>query len=78
VVVEVRGNSVECDSLDKAKGLADFLHVSVALVRKLSRRADFPVVRVGRATRFDRAAVLAWLREHETQRREAKKDGAAK
>lgn len=51
------------DSLDTAQTLAAFLSCSVALVRKLSRQPDFPLIRLGHATRFSRDTVLAWLQE---------------
>lgn len=50
------------DSLDTVGDLARFLKVSVSCVRKLTREAGLPVVRIGRSVRYERAAVLAWLR----------------
>ena len=46
--------------LDTAEDLAKFLQVSLASVRKWTRMTDIPRVRIGRAVRFDRTAVLEW------------------
>ena len=59
------------EQLDTAETLARFLNVSVACVRKYTITTDIPCLRVGRAGRFDRAAVVAWLQT----RSDAKKAG---
>lgn len=54
------------EELDDARLLAKFLHVSVSQIRKMTRLTDLPRVYVGRrAVRYDRPAVLAWLKERE-------------
>jgi excisionase family DNA binding protein len=55
--------------LENAKEIAAFLNVSVAAVRKWTRD-NMPVIRCGRACRYSRDEVLAWLR----RRSEAKKE----
>lgn len=60
----VKEREVMCSEqkkLDNAKSLADFLSVSIAFVRKKSRHPEFPKLRLGRAIRFDRSAVLEFL-----------------
>jgi hypothetical protein len=37
--------------------------LSIALFRKLSRLADFPVLRCGRACRYDHIAVQTWFEQ---------------
>jgi excisionase family DNA binding protein len=49
-------------TLDTAESLADFLRLSVACIRKWTRTTDIPHLRCGRAVRFDRMEVLAWLK----------------
>ena len=56
--------SAESTHLDTAATLADFLNVSVAYVRKLTRLNQVPVIRIGRRTvRFNRETVLRALEE---------------
>jgi excisionase family DNA binding protein len=55
-------NSSDAQSLDTAQSLAKFLNVSTAYIRKLTRLNKLPVIRIGRAVRFDRAAILEALR----------------
>jgi excisionase family DNA binding protein len=50
------------EQLDTAQSLARFFNLSVACIRKWTRTTDIPVVRAGRAVRYDRTEVLAWLR----------------
>lgn len=59
--------STQSDSLDTALSLAQFLNVSLAAVRKWTRTKDMPVVRAGRAVRYDRTEVLDWLRARSSQ-----------
>ena len=56
-----KGVAVSESQLDTAESLAKFLNISVAYVRKLTRLNKLPVVRIGRAVRFDRASVLSAL-----------------
>jgi excisionase family DNA binding protein len=50
--------------LDNASSLAEYLRVSVAHIRKLTREKLVPVVHIGRrAVRFDRDMVLRALRD---------------
>jgi excisionase family DNA binding protein len=63
--------------LDTAQSLAKFLNVSTAYIRKLTRLNKLPVVRIGRAVRFDRAAVLRAL-EEKTGMAEVVKDASSK
>ena len=42
------------------KQLAEYLQVSARVIRKHSKIQGFPVVRIGRAVRYDPEAVLAW------------------
>ena len=50
-------------TLDTSKTLADFLNVSNAQIRKMCRTTNIPVIRVGCSVRFDREAVLEWLKK---------------
>lgn len=52
---------MEADSLDTADDLAKFLKVSTSYIRRLTRTAGLPAIRIGHSVRYDRAAVLAWL-----------------
>jgi predicted DNA-binding transcriptional regulator AlpA len=52
--------------LDTVGSLAEFLSCSTQLLRKFSREDNFPIIRLGRAVRFDRGEVLAWLRARST------------
>lgn len=54
-------NDQSAVSLDTADSFANFAHISVAQVRKMTRLTSMPRVKIGRAVRFDRAKVLAWL-----------------
>ena len=54
---------VERMSLETAASLALFLNCSVAKIRKDTRLKRIPFLRVGRAVRFDRSAVLRALAE---------------
>jgi len=64
------------NSLDTAETLAKFLNVSVACVRKYTRLSDMPRVRIGHAVRFDRAEVLAWLKERQQKKQPVALNGA--
>lgn len=55
------------DSLDTAEDLAGFLKVSVSYVRKLTRTAGLPAVRIGHSVRYDRQTVLNWLNTRESK-----------
>ena len=48
--------------LDTAKDLANFLNVSLAKVRRDTRFTDMPRVKMNRSIRYEREAVLAYLR----------------
>jgi excisionase family DNA binding protein len=48
-------------SLDTAEDLAKFLKLSVSYIRRLTRTAGLPAVRIGRSVRYDRQAILTWL-----------------
>jgi excisionase family DNA binding protein len=61
--------------LDRAQTLAEFLAVSVAAVRKWTRTTDMPRVKIGRAVRYDRSAVLAWLAARGTRKNGKGKEG---
>jgi hypothetical protein len=60
-MITLSDDDVGLIQLDDARTLAAYLRVSVALVRKWSRLADFPIIKCGKACRFDRASVVAWL-----------------
>ena len=60
---------------DTAKGLAEFLGVSVALIRKKSREPDFPKIKIGRSVRFSREDVVAWLKTQEPKGNGRGEDG---
>lgn len=47
-----------------AEELAERLHVTPAMVRKLAREGRLPSFRVGSAVRFDPRLVAAWLRRN--------------
>lgn len=64
--------STDPKQLDTAYSLAQFLNVSVACIRKYTRLTNIPVVRIGHAVRYDRTAVLAWLRDRQQQHPEEK------
>jgi excisionase family DNA binding protein len=53
--------------LDTARDLAKFLKLSLAAVRKWTRTTDIPHIKAGRAVRYDRAAVLNWLRARQSR-----------
>lgn len=52
-----------------ARQLADQLGLSLPRVYELARECDLPVVRLGRAMRFDAEAVRLWLSAGGTRRR---------
>jgi excisionase family DNA binding protein len=52
--------------LDTAQSLAEVLNVSVAYIRKLTRTSAIPVIRIGRAVRYDRHAVLEALQSRQS------------
>ena len=52
---------VQTSSLDTAQELAAFFRISLASIRKWTRTTNIPIIRCGRAVRFDRQAVLTWL-----------------
>lgn len=51
------------ERLDTAQSLAAFLNCSTAKIRKDTRLKKLPIIRVGRAVRFDREAVISALKE---------------
>ena len=46
-----------------ANEVADLLNVPVSWVRESTRSRAMPCVRLGRYVRFERDAVIAWLKE---------------
>jgi excisionase family DNA binding protein len=54
------------ETWETAKDVAAFLKVSLPEIRKLTRMG-MPHLKIGRAVRFDRQAVLAYLRERQAQ-----------
>jgi excisionase family DNA binding protein len=56
--------------LMRAEEVADLLSVKTSTVYELSRRRrdPLPSVRIGRAKRFDRLAVVRWVQAHATGR----------
>ena len=53
----------ETTTLDTATSLAAFLNCSTAKIRKDTRLTDMPVIKIGRSGRYDRSAVLDWLKQ---------------
>ena len=54
--------------IDDAHSLARFYKISVALVRRLTRTdKNFPVIRIGRACRYDRAAIRAYFEQRNSR-----------
>ena len=55
--------------LMRAEEVADLLSVKTSTVYELSRRRrdPLPSVRIGRAKRFDRRAVVQWVEAHATR-----------
>jgi excisionase family DNA binding protein len=47
-----------------AEDLAEKLHVTPAMIRKLAREGRLPSFRVGTAVRFDPKLVAAWMRRN--------------
>ena len=56
--------------LDTAATLAEFLSVSIAYVRKLTRLNKLPVVRIGRRVLIRQEALQNWIRQAEQGERE--------
>jgi predicted DNA-binding transcriptional regulator AlpA len=63
------------ESLVDARALAAFLSVSLPSIRKFTRLTDIPRVHIGAAVRFDRAEVLAWLKERQQKKQPMRVNG---
>lgn len=63
-----RSQTVPQDSeILNARGAAQSLGVSAALILRLAREGKLPGKKVGRAWRFRRSAILKWLADVEVQ-----------
>lgn len=47
-----------------AEQAAQYLSISIWTLRQWTSQQRIPVVRLGRATRYDPAALAAWIAEH--------------
>lgn len=59
----------EKNELYTIEELSELLKVSTRTIRRLIRRRELPVIRIGRQLRFSRKAVNAWL-ESNTQNKD--------